>query len=125
MNCLLIVVFSQVYLSTRRGAWILNRVGENGIPVDMVWNRFVYMLRGVLPLSVVNRLGEQQLNQRFNHALYNLKPKHRYVKFVFFLYSYCLGSHLLQCDTLECTIEQQQIVEPHAERNIHSCSTTK
>ncbi|XP_023195945.1 dimethylaniline monooxygenase [N-oxide-forming] 5-like isoform X2 [Xiphophorus maculatus] len=31
----------QVYLSTRRGAWILNRVGDNGIPRDMVFTRMM------------------------------------------------------------------------------------
>uniref|UniRef100_A0A3Q4GXM1 Flavin-containing monooxygenase n=1 Tax=Neolamprologus brichardi TaxID=32507 RepID=A0A3Q4GXM1_NEOBR len=28
-------VTKQVYLSTRRGAWILNRLGDNGIPIDL------------------------------------------------------------------------------------------
>lgn len=70
-------VTKQLYLSTRRGAWILNRVGVNGIPLDMVYNRLGYLLKTILPVSVLNGLGEQQLNQRFNHALYNIKPKHR------------------------------------------------
>lgn len=73
----------QLYLSTRRGAWILNRVGDNGIPLDMVYNRLVYLLQFILPTSVYNGLGEKQLNQRFNHALYNLKPKHRYAVLFF------------------------------------------
>lgn len=95
LNCLFCVIkklffLSQLYLSTRRGAWILNRVGDNGIPLDMVYNRLVYLLHAILPVSVTNSLGEKQLNQRFNHALYNLKPKHRYVEFfVFFLDAYC------------------------------------
>uniref|UniRef100_A0A3Q2WZ73 Flavin-containing monooxygenase n=1 Tax=Haplochromis burtoni TaxID=8153 RepID=A0A3Q2WZ73_HAPBU len=50
-------VTKQVYLSTRRGAWILNRLGDNRIPIDF--------------------LGERRLNKIFDHALYNLKPKHR------------------------------------------------
>lgn len=79
---------SQLYLSTRRGAWILNRVGDNGLPLDMVFNRFIYLLHTILPFSFTCRLEEQQLNQRFDHALYNLKPKHRYVLLGYFTVSY-------------------------------------
>ncbi|KAM4629450.1 flavin-containing monooxygenase 5-like [Polymixia lowei] len=70
-------VTKQLYLSTRRGAWILNRVGDCGFPIDMLFNRVVHFLRTFLPFSFVCRLGESRLNQRFNHSLYNLKPKHR------------------------------------------------
>lgn len=78
----------QLYLSTRRGAWVLNRVGDNGLPLDMVFNRFIYFLQAILPFSFICRLAEQQLNQRFDHALYNLKPKHRYVFLGYFTVSY-------------------------------------
>ena len=27
------LIFLQVYLSTRRGAWVMNRVGPNGVPL--------------------------------------------------------------------------------------------
>lgn len=67
----------QVYLSTRRGAWIWNRVGENGLPMDMLFNRVMNVIRFALPSGVFNSLAEKQLNKRFNHSLYNLKPKHR------------------------------------------------
>ncbi|GLD50546.1 dimethylaniline monooxygenase [N-oxide-forming], partial [Lates japonicus] len=66
-----------LYLSTRRGAWILNRVGDNGMPLDLLFNRAVNCLQTVLPFSVFCGLGESRLNQRFDHGLYNLKPKHR------------------------------------------------
>uniref|UniRef100_UPI0037E91EB2 flavin-containing monooxygenase 5-like isoform X1 n=2 Tax=Semicossyphus pulcher TaxID=241346 RepID=UPI0037E91EB2 len=67
----------QVYLSTRRGAWILNRVGDNGLPLDMLFNRAGELMRNVLPFSFLCGVIERRLNHRFDHALYNLKPKHR------------------------------------------------
>ncbi|XP_013886531.1 dimethylaniline monooxygenase [N-oxide-forming] 5 [Austrofundulus limnaeus] len=70
-------VTKQLYLSTRRGAWILNRVGEKGIPLDLIFNRVLEMLQRYLPFGFLCSLGENWLNQRFDHALYNLKPKHR------------------------------------------------
>nr|XP_046248400.1 flavin-containing monooxygenase 5-like [Scatophagus argus] len=70
-------VTKQLYLSTRRGAWILNRVGDNGLPLDLFFNRMLNFLLGILPFGVFCGLGERQLNKRFDHTLYNLKPKHR------------------------------------------------
>ncbi|XP_008275666.1 dimethylaniline monooxygenase [N-oxide-forming] 5-like [Stegastes partitus] len=70
-------VTKQLYLSTRRGAWVLNRVGENGYPRDLFFNRIMNFLRTILPYGFLCSLGESQLNQRFNHAMYNLKPNHR------------------------------------------------
>ncbi|XP_072538230.1 flavin-containing monooxygenase 5-like [Salminus brasiliensis] len=67
----------QLFLSTRRGSWILNRVGYKGIPTDMVFSRFERMLRIVVPRNVINSFGEKALNMRFNHAMYGLQPKHR------------------------------------------------
>jgi len=75
---LLVLFFLQLYLSTRRGAWILNRVGDNGLPADMKFNRVVKCLRVILPFNLLCGLGESMLNKRFDHTLYNLKPKHRY-----------------------------------------------
>ncbi|XP_030228423.1 dimethylaniline monooxygenase [N-oxide-forming] 5 isoform X2 [Gadus morhua] len=70
-------VTKQVYLSTRRGAWIRNRVGDNGWPWDMTVSRALIRLRSLLPFNLVCNMVERSLNQRFNHRLYNLKPKHR------------------------------------------------
>ncbi|KAG9282711.1 dimethylaniline monooxygenase N-oxide-forming 5-like [Astyanax mexicanus] len=67
----------QVFLSTRRGSWILNRVGNEGVPMDMVFNRFSRMLQAITPNNIISSLGEKKLNQRFNHAMYGLQPKHR------------------------------------------------
>ncbi|KAM4548042.1 flavin-containing monooxygenase 5-like isoform 1-T1 [Odontesthes bonariensis] len=70
-------VTKQLYMSTRRGAWILNRVGESGVPLDLQFNRVAAFLRKILPFGFFCSLVESQLNHRFDHALYNLKPKHR------------------------------------------------
>ncbi|XP_066533052.1 flavin-containing monooxygenase 5-like isoform X2 [Hoplias malabaricus] len=67
----------QVFLSTRRGSWILNRVGNKGIPLDMVFNRAVQMMQSITPFALMCSKGEQRLNERFNHAMYGLQPKHR------------------------------------------------
>lgn len=68
----------KVYLSTRKGSWILNRVGDNGVPSDLMFNN---RMRGwfiqMLPVGFINNVGEKQLNKRFNHKLYGLKPAHR------------------------------------------------
>ncbi|XP_078141682.1 flavin-containing monooxygenase 5-like [Centroberyx gerrardi] len=70
-------VTKQLYLSTRRGAWVLNRVGDNGLPRDMTTNRMVTSLQSILPFGLFCTLGESRLNKKVNHSLYNLKPKHR------------------------------------------------
>ncbi|NP_944592.1 dimethylaniline monooxygenase [N-oxide-forming] 5 [Danio rerio] len=69
----------QVYLSTRKGSWILNRVGDNGIPSDMLFNRRLqnWFLK-MLPVGFVNNMGESRLNKRFDHKLYGLQPEHRF-----------------------------------------------
>ncbi|XP_043733999.1 flavin-containing monooxygenase 5-like isoform X1 [Cervus elaphus] len=68
----------QVFLSTRRGAWILNRVGDYGYPFDTVFSsRFNLLLKKIVGESAANRYLEKKINQRFNHEMFGLKPKHR------------------------------------------------
>nr|AAI55135.1 Si:dkey-239i20.2 [Danio rerio] len=68
----------QVYLSTRKGSWILNRVGDSGVPFDMMFNnRAVMWFLDSLPVKYRNKLGESHLNKRFDHKLYGLQPEHR------------------------------------------------
>ncbi|KAM7106886.1 flavin-containing monooxygenase 5-like isoform 2-T3 [Ciconia maguari] len=68
----------QVFLSTRRGAWILNRVGDQGYPIDVIFTtRMKMFLKKLLSPSMVSDFTEKQLNARFNHSHYGLKPKHR------------------------------------------------
>ncbi|XP_077987003.1 flavin-containing monooxygenase 5-like [Glandiceps talaboti] len=64
-------VGSQVFLSTRRGSWILNRVSDEGYPIDLVIiRRFLKML----PASIRLKQTIKKLNHRFNHANYGLQP---------------------------------------------------
>ncbi|XP_013875406.1 dimethylaniline monooxygenase [N-oxide-forming] 5 [Austrofundulus limnaeus] len=68
----------QVYLSTRRGAWVIRQVSDNGIPVDMKYNtRFLHILFQLLPINFFNWIGEHKLNFMYDHTMYGLKPKHR------------------------------------------------
>ncbi|KAG8542819.1 hypothetical protein GDO81_026056 [Engystomops pustulosus] len=68
---------SQVFLSTRRGSWILNRVSDYGYPVDMLHStRFLNTLKNCAPNFLINHVAQSKLNQRFDHANYGIKPKH-------------------------------------------------
>ncbi|XP_074175347.1 flavin-containing monooxygenase 5 [Rhinolophus sinicus] len=68
----------QVFLSTRRGAWIMNRVGDHGYPFDLLFfSRLKNYLTKILSQSLLNTYLERRMNQRFNHKMYGLKPKHR------------------------------------------------
>ncbi|XP_055979806.1 flavin-containing monooxygenase 5 [Sorex fumeus] len=69
---------NQVFLSTRRGAWILNRVGDNGYPMDVLFSsRLNHFMRRIFGESLANFVLEKKMNQRFDHAMFGLKPKHR------------------------------------------------
>ncbi|KAL1022478.1 hypothetical protein UPYG_G00028240 [Umbra pygmaea] len=69
-------IAEQVYLSTRRGAWVVSRVGEGGLPGDLVgtsrWDR---LMQKLFPSWIASSL-ENKVNQIFNHRLYGLQPKH-------------------------------------------------
>ncbi|KAL3088563.1 hypothetical protein niasHT_023181 [Heterodera trifolii] len=74
-------VAKKVYLSTRTGSWVINRVWEKGHPTDAVLlNRFAFALRAITPRSVQNRLIERKLNLRFDHERYGLRPSHRFLE---------------------------------------------
>ncbi|XP_032872041.1 dimethylaniline monooxygenase [N-oxide-forming] 5-like isoform X2 [Amblyraja radiata] len=67
----------QVFLSTRRGSWVLNRVGSQGYPGDMVSNRrSAQLLKDLIPQSILKCFVERSLNKRFNHVNYGLQPGH-------------------------------------------------
>ncbi|XP_071421435.1 flavin-containing monooxygenase 5-like isoform X2 [Pithys albifrons albifrons] len=70
----------QVFLSTRRGAWILNRVGDQGYPIDTILTtRMKTFLQELLSPSLACDYMEKKLNARFDHMHYGLKPKHRVI----------------------------------------------
>uniref|UniRef100_A0A8B9WKX3 Flavin-containing monooxygenase n=2 Tax=Bos mutus grunniens TaxID=30521 RepID=A0A8B9WKX3_BOSMU len=73
-------VAAQVFLSTRSGAWIWNRVWDSGMPMDTVlFTRFNSLVKKIFPEFLINRWAENKLNSRFNHDIYGLLPQHRYV----------------------------------------------
>lgn len=69
---------SQVFLSTRRGAWVLSRVFDHGYPWDICYDtRFENFIRNTLPMPIVARLTETKMNQWFCHDNYGLQPVDR------------------------------------------------
>uniref|UniRef100_A0A8C5KC31 Flavin-containing monooxygenase n=1 Tax=Jaculus jaculus TaxID=51337 RepID=A0A8C5KC31_JACJA len=73
-------VAEQVFLSTRRGAWIWNRVWDNGNPMDItLFTRYNRAIQKLYPTFLINRLAENKLNSRFNHANYGLQATHRFL----------------------------------------------
>ncbi|KAJ7338704.1 hypothetical protein JRQ81_012606 [Phrynocephalus forsythii] len=72
-------IAKQVFLSTRRGAWIINRVGDKGYPADVILScRFYLYLKELMTTSMLNKWIEKQLDSRFDHSHYGLKPQHRF-----------------------------------------------
>ncbi|KFM81852.1 Dimethylaniline monooxygenase [N-oxide-forming] 5, partial [Stegodyphus mimosarum] len=70
-------IASQVYLSTRRGAWIIHRVGPKGRPFDLwLMKRFFNIFFNHAPYPIVCYVAEREINNRFDHELYRLKPEH-------------------------------------------------
>ncbi|KAF7198776.1 transcript variant X1 [Nothobranchius furzeri] len=72
-------VAEQVYMSTRRGAWVIRQISDNGLPVDMKYTtRFVHILFQLLPVNILNWISEKKINSMYDHTMYALKPKHRF-----------------------------------------------
>ncbi|XP_061182954.1 flavin-containing monooxygenase 5-like [Saccostrea echinata] len=72
-------VASQLYLSTRRGSWVFNRVAEHGLPGDMTaFRRSTRAFGAVLSFfgGNLNDIIAKRLNERFDHAKFSLQPKH-------------------------------------------------
>ncbi|XP_067121921.1 flavin-containing monooxygenase 5-like [Centruroides vittatus] len=70
-------VADKVYLSTRRGCWILPRVGLYGKPNDeFLLTRFLAILKHFVPFNITDIVLRHYLNIRFDHGMYQLKPKH-------------------------------------------------
>uniref|UniRef100_A0A3P9LKZ1 Flavin-containing monooxygenase n=1 Tax=Oryzias latipes TaxID=8090 RepID=A0A3P9LKZ1_ORYLA len=70
----------KTYLSTRRGAWVIGRMAANGLPLDMTAiTRFNGVMMQLLPRGFVNWVTERTLNQKYDHDLYALKPRHRFI----------------------------------------------
>lgn len=60
-------VCKMVYLATRRGSWVFNRVSYFGYPMDILLNtRHLNWFGRNLP-RLINLFARQQLNARFDH----------------------------------------------------------
>ncbi|CAJ0604335.1 unnamed protein product [Cylicocyclus nassatus] len=71
-------IAKQVYLVTRRGTWVYNRIFDYGLPFDFAANRlYLEHIREIVPEWLTNTIMEKKVNQRFDHERYGLKPKHR------------------------------------------------
>lgn len=58
----------------------MNRVGKRGYPIDILLSsRITNYLSKICGSALKNRYMEKQLNQRFDHEMFGLKPKHGYV----------------------------------------------
>ncbi|CAD5206400.1 unnamed protein product [Bursaphelenchus okinawaensis] len=69
-------VAKQVYLSTRKGGYVLNKVGPFGYPIDAFLNRRVISwVRRIAP-AFYSWAAERYTNIMFNHKKYGLQPKH-------------------------------------------------
>jgi len=69
----------QTFLSTRRGAWVFNRVWDDGHPFDMVLTtRYNTLLWNFFPANFMNSLMEKKMQKFFKHENYDLRPKHRF-----------------------------------------------
>ncbi|XP_035270364.1 flavin-containing monooxygenase 5-like isoform X1 [Anguilla anguilla] len=73
-------VAEQVYLSTRRGAWVVSRIGDDGLPADFMQGaRLSMLVQRYLP-SWADKCTAQTVNQHLNHRLYGLLPSHGFSK---------------------------------------------
>ncbi|NWX48140.1 FMO5 monooxygenase, partial [Steatornis caripensis] len=68
----------QVFLSTKRGTWVLHQVADGGYPFNFCYlSRFMQLLHSLLPQNTSSLFLERKMNARFDHALYSLQPQHR------------------------------------------------
>lgn len=67
--------FLKTFLSTRSGSWVFNRISENGLPIDLLFNtRSKMRFRKMVGEKLFAHLSKKNLNKRFDHSLYGLKP---------------------------------------------------
>jgi dimethylaniline monooxygenase (N-oxide forming) len=79
--------YLQVYLSTRRGAWIINRIFDYGEPADLALSK--RYRRWIFPTGYLIRRFQERLNLRFDHDKYGLKPQHSIFRLFFMSVSPC------------------------------------
>ncbi|KAI3368948.1 hypothetical protein L3Q82_025921 [Scortum barcoo] len=68
----------KTFLSTRKGAWVIGKMSNSGLPLDMTAiTRLNNILTLLIPKTLVNWAAERALNHKYDHRLYGLKPAHR------------------------------------------------
>ncbi|CAL1273978.1 unnamed protein product [Larinioides sclopetarius] len=74
-------VAKQVYLSTRSGAHVLQRVGSHGYPFDYIFiRRWVFLLFHILPPHVSSWFLESiYMDSLFNQNMYAVKPRYHFL----------------------------------------------
>ncbi|KHJ97124.1 Flavin-binding monooxygenase-like protein [Oesophagostomum dentatum] len=100
-------VASQVFLSTRRGSWILNRMHTRGMPLDTCMSRrFIHSVLFSIPRPVRAWYVQRSINNRFDHVAYGLQPKHD-----------IFGGHTTQNDELAFRLASGTVVvKPNIDR---------
>lgn len=71
-------IASQVYLSTRRGTWVVNRTFIKGLPYDFCVNSRVINIIAAFAGRPLNYMMETLAEFYFDHEAYGLKPAHRF-----------------------------------------------
>uniref|UniRef100_A0A0N5CH67 Flavin-containing monooxygenase n=1 Tax=Strongyloides papillosus TaxID=174720 RepID=A0A0N5CH67_STREA len=70
-------IAKEVYLVTRRGAWIFNRLYTYGVPIEFAFSRRIDMImRPIFPIWAVNLLLQKRMNEKMDHVTYGLQPEH-------------------------------------------------
>ncbi|KAG7316696.1 hypothetical protein KOW79_020237 [Hemibagrus wyckioides] len=71
-------VAEKTFLSVREGAWVVGRMSAGGLPLDMnIVTHLNALLLQVFPPALLNWAVERSYNQKYNHRLYGLQPRHR------------------------------------------------
>ncbi|XP_008586860.1 PREDICTED: dimethylaniline monooxygenase [N-oxide-forming] 3 [Galeopterus variegatus] len=66
----------KVVISSRSGSWVMSRVWDDGYPWDMLFiTRFETFLRNHLPTTISGWWYVKQMNAKFKHENYGLKPQ--------------------------------------------------
>ncbi|CAH1802339.1 unnamed protein product [Owenia fusiformis] len=66
-------VADETYVSTRRGAWVISRMGPLGYPADMLANsRAMFSM----PMQSLEWMVEKMAQFKFSHEMYGVKPNH-------------------------------------------------
>ncbi|XP_034265835.1 dimethylaniline monooxygenase [N-oxide-forming] 2-like isoform X2 [Pantherophis guttatus] len=100
-------ITKQVFLSTRTGAWVINRVSDGGYPFDVVhFTHFKNLLFHKLPVALINQWGEKKLNMKFNHENYGVKPQHRFLS----------KSPIMGDDLPNAIIAGRVLMKPHVKK---------